>query len=114
MGFLRRQKSERDTQDERAVQAIVEAGGDLSLAREIDFYLYFSTFEAADSAARALVGEGFALAPPEVDDDGQWLLFAQRESVLSVARLRELEAPLEAAAARHGGEYDGWSAPASP
>ena len=71
----------------------------------VDFYLYFPTREASESAADALRNEGYEVVTRLGADEVNWLALARRD--VSEGALDSAEARMEELAAAHGGEYDG-------
>lgn len=96
--------------DRRTLEALRDAGADLTRPTEVSFYLYLPTEQAARRAAE----QG---ATPElrgtvrVGADGTaWLCLLTGEMVPTEASIRAASTRLELLASSLGGEYDGWEA----
>lgn len=97
--------------------ALQAEGADLTAPRHVLHCLYFPTGETAslarDEIARASWQVQVREPLPEFPD--QWLVLAERPAaVLTPDFVRETTDFMEAVAARHGGEHDGWEAGAEP
>ena len=97
------------SEEELAVDELREAGADLSARRRVDHYLYFPTRMLADPAVEELRRLGFGAEVDLDEESHDWLVLATHEIVVSVPELARLRERLEALAAAHGGEYDGWN-----
>ena len=96
--------------DRQVLAAFRDAGGDVDKPTEVNFYLYFPTRDAAE---RAAASAGTPQMPAYVDrgaDGKSWLCFVSGQMVPSEAAIRAASVRLQAIAAAHGGEYDGWEA----
>ena len=96
--------------DQQVLAELRKAGGDLSKATEVNYYLYFHDRNAADSAA-AHAGAGPLVATVRrAGDDSAWLCFVSGTMVPSEAAIRAHTVRLVEIARKYGGEYDGWEA----
>ena len=106
---------EPSSEEKQAIERIRRAGGDPEKPRRVDFYLYFPSQETAIAAADDLRSDGYpTIVARAADGDSGWLVLATRTIVLTGGDLRREQQRLDALARRHGGEYDGWNAPAEP
>lgn len=100
--------------DGKVIAQLRRAGSDLSQPHDIDFFLYFPTEQAARAAALALDGRGFAVETGKAAQGPKWLMQLTRRMHPVERDLVALRRELDALAARHGGEYDGWGSPVVP
>ena len=105
--------------DTAVVDALCKAGADLSQAREVAHYFYFSNELDAEAVAGELQREGLSVRDPIRIDDGTnspnpWSVRAMINAVVSVRSAQESTSRFRALAFRHHGEYDGWEAAAKP
>lgn len=95
--------------DDRAVlQQLREAGSDLSKPHQIEFYLYFTTEEAAGKAAEKLEAEGFEGEMRRAPDLTRWMCLVYQQMVPELSKIAALKRRLGKLAQEFGGEYDGW------
>jgi len=99
--------------DVEVLENMRQHGSDMSRPHPIDYYLYFPVEEQARAAASSLQGVGYDILRVEVGAgaDGKWLVLAQKTLVPSAEDVIASTDQMEALAARHGGEFDGWEAP---
>ena len=98
--------------DEAVLHALKAAGSDLSRPHEIEFFVYVPTMEACVAVSAALVPAGFPTVGSKKAADGSgWVCTAKTTMVPDLDALRTIRRKMEALAAEHGGEYDGWGAP---
>lgn len=98
-----------EQQDASVLDSLRDAGSDLSKPHQIDFFFYFPDQASANAAAKDLRTLGYrivGLAP--TSDESAWHLQALRSMVPELATMNQSTRELNALAARHGGEYDGW------
>jgi hypothetical protein len=97
--------------DRRVMELMVEGGGDLSSATEVNHYLYFPAKESAERAGKRLSERGFGVeVGPPLKGYRDWCLFATHTAVVSESSIGLLRAAMERIAAEFGGKYDGWEA----
>ncbi|MEP7337784.1 MAG: ribonuclease E inhibitor RraB [Acidobacteriota bacterium] len=95
--------------DDRVVlQQLREAGSDLSKPHQIEFYLYFTTEEAAGKAAEKLEAEGFEGEMRRAPDLTRWMCLVYQQMVPELSKIAALKRRLGKLAQEFGGEYDGW------
>jgi regulator of RNase E activity RraB len=105
--------------DRLVVEALVNAGADLSQSREVLHYFYFSDKKTASSVVTELRQEGFEVeAPlqiaPVEEARNPWRVLATVETVVNLGMAQASTRRFRSLAAQHGGEYDGWEAAAKP
>lgn len=97
--------------DDATLDALREAGADLSLETETRFYLYFPTEGSARQAARVATTEGYvALVQAPLEGYANWLCLLTRTLVPSSVEIKAARARLEELATSLHGEFDGWEA----
>ena len=83
-------------------------GADIEQPREIEFFLYFPTEDAAGKAASLLAEGGFQVQITPAHGEEKWICFATIQMVPDVAALMRLRKQFNGLADQLGGEYDGW------
>ena len=108
-GRIDRQRIE----NRRVCEALERHGDKLTQGREIDHWSYFPTPEAVDAYIAEVNVAGFQVRSRPVGDRGAMRYGAQvwRVDIPSYGGIDDVTLPLFEAAARHGGEYDGWECP---
>lgn len=96
--------------DAQVLQALREAGADLTKETEVNFYLYFPTRDSAVRAAESHHTPGFTATVDQGADGKTWLCRISGTMVPSEAAIRSAGERLQALASSLGGEYDGWEA----
>ena len=96
--------------DRETLRALRESGADLTRATEVRYYLYFPTEEAARAAAARASTPELRATVRRAADDSAWLCLVEGEMVPTEGAIHAASARLQAVAATHGGEYDGWEA----
>lgn len=97
--------------DDATLEALRDAGADLSLATETRFYLYFPTEATARHAANTATSEGYAAIVREpLEGYADWLCLLTRTLVPSRSEIKAARARLEHLAISLHGEFDGWEA----
>lgn len=98
-------------QNRHTIEALAEAGDDLSIEREVEHYLFFQTRSSMERAVASLSAHGFALKDEVNDDESDHAYGAvvvKTESVLP-EQVEETTALLFDAALEQHGYYEGWS-----
>jgi hypothetical protein len=96
--------------DRQTLQALANAGADLSKPTHALFYLYFDSQEvAARALASAETTTLSGTVRPAATGQG-WLLLLEGTMVPTEAAIHETSHRLSALARSLGGEYDGWEA----
>jgi hypothetical protein len=97
--------------DERVLMHLRGLGCDTKTPRGVRHYIYLPAADHAAAVASVLEREGWETS---VQEDGNvWLVVAACLRVLSEQMVRETRDRLEALAALHDGQYDGWEAEAT-
>jgi len=92
---------------------MMQQGADLSQPRHALYYLYFTSPQAAESAAVDGRGAGYAceVRDPLPAYPGQWSVVCQRfDAVLDIEGARRADDLFQGIADRLDGEFDGWEA----
>lgn len=110
--MIRGKRKERQSQDvdRNTLSELADAGSDLSLPHEMEFFFYLPTEQAAQSVAETLRREGFAIRLEAVDPGHDWLCLGTREMTPAHDELQRLRTRFTTLAESHGGAYDGWGA----
>lgn len=114
LDFLFPGKVDRQKIENRRVCQVLEQHGDkLTAKREIDHWSYFPSAEAVDAYLAEVSVNGFQVRSRPVSDEGEFRFGAQvwRVDLPAFDNIDDVTLPLFEAAARHGGEYDGWECP---
>jgi hypothetical protein len=100
--------------DAEVIDQLRAAGADLSQAREVRYYLYVPTEEAANDVADRVArdGRGIEVTPAATGSD--WLVLITEAAVVDEATMAARREEFEGAVAESGGEYDGWEAAVEP
>jgi hypothetical protein len=96
--------------DRQTLRALRDAGADLTKATEVNFYLYFPSQAAADSAAAQATTPELPTQVKRAADGSAWLCLVSGEMVPTEEAIHAASTRLQAVAVAHGGEYDGWEA----
>ena len=96
--------------DRQTLHALRDAGADLTKPTEVNFYLYFPTEAAATAAAAQAWSSSLPTRVVPGAMDSGWLCLASGTLVPTDEAIRAASTRLQAVAAEHGGEYDGWEA----
>ncbi|MDD2838277.1 MAG: DUF695 domain-containing protein [Sulfuricurvum sp.] len=98
-------------QNRHTIEALVEAGDDLNISREVEHYLFFQTKSSMERAVTQLASHGFSLKEYVHDDESDYAYGAvliKNESVLPAA-VEETTTSLYESAIQEHGYYEGWS-----
>lgn len=98
-------------QNRHTIEALVEAGDDLKIAREVEHYLFFQTKSALDRAVSFLLAHGFALKEHVTDDESDFAYGAvlTKHEPIVPSQVEESTALLFDTALQEHGHYEGWS-----
>lgn len=103
--------------DQRVIQALANAGSDISRPTDIVFYLYIPKQEDAEKCFAALWNLGYRAnlsqppgSLPNGTAESRWGVVSHLEAVPSSAALTAARQLMETLAAECAGEYDGWEA----
>jgi hypothetical protein len=94
--------------DQATLDALREAGSDLSKVHPFDFYFYHNEQLGAQHICAELRDIGFQVIVRAGAIEGEWLCLASLGMVPSIDKLNELNSDFNELINRHGGEYDGW------
>lgn len=98
-----------ETGDAKVISALQDAGSDLSKPHQIEFFLLFPDAERAQAATTELMRRGYDTAPPEKSPEHEtWTVYASRRMLPELDLITASTQDLDALAARHGGDFDGW------
>lgn len=114
LNFLLPGKNDRQRIENRRVCEALERNGDrLTMEREIDHWSYFESAAAVDAYLAEVATNGFQVRSRPISDERALHFGAQvwRLDIPSYDGIDGITLPLFEAAARHGGEYDGWESP---
>lgn len=98
-------------QSRHTIEALIEAGDDLSLQREVEHYFYFQTKSALERFLQSLNAYGFTLKEYVEDNESDYTYGAiviKTESVLP-EQVKETTSMLYDAVLQEHGHYEGWS-----
>ena len=98
-------------QSRHTIEALVEAGDDLSLEREVEHYFYFQTKSALERFLQSLNVYGFTLKEYVEDNDSDHTygaIVVKTEAILP-EQVKETTLMLYDAVLQEHGHYEGWS-----
>jgi regulator of RNase E activity RraB len=98
-------------QNRHTSEALIEAGDDLNLEREIEHYLFFQTKSSLERAVSFLAAHGFALKEYVNDDESDYAygVVLTKHETIAPDQVEESTALLFDAALEQHGHYEGWS-----
>jgi regulator of RNase E activity RraB len=98
-----------EQQDAEVIENLRASGSDLSKPHDVDFFFYFASKAHAERAAQELAAASYRGVTLERGPEGRvWQVHTKRMMVPRLDAMSASTRALEALAARHGGEYDGW------
>ena len=77
---------------------------------DVEAFLYFDARPAAEDVARTLSGDGYAVTVNDAAVEDRWGVVARRVTTAHPLAIVAMRRQMEALAAEHGGEFDGWGA----
>lgn len=98
-------------QNRHTITALVEAGDDLSIPREVEHYLFFQTKSAMERAVSQLASHGFEVKEYVTDDESDYaygVILIKNESITADV-VEETTTSLYESAMQEHGHYEGWS-----
>ncbi|MDD2951223.1 MAG: DUF695 domain-containing protein [Sulfuricurvum sp.] len=98
-------------QNRHTIDALVEAGDDLSIPREVEHYLFFQTKSSMERAVSQLASHGFEVKEYVNDDEsdyGYGVVLVKLEAITSDI-VEETTTSLYESAMQEHGLYEGWS-----
>jgi len=102
-----------DRRDAQTLDALRDAGSDLSKPAHVIVYLYFEAEDegGARTAASEVGALGYEVRVTEPSHGvEQWAVVGEATLAPTPEAVAKLRADLEGIARRHGGEFDGWEA----
>lgn len=97
--------------DAEVIEQLRQAESNLEKPHPIEFFFYFPTETAADSACDVLKSRDFSVSVRPGASTSDFLCLAEKLLIPTVDELNRLTSEFESLAARLGGEYDGWGSP---
>jgi hypothetical protein len=97
--------------DAAVIEQLREAGSNLEKPHPIEFFLYFPTEAAAESACETLRSRDFSVSVRPSASTSEFLCFATKLLIPTIDELSRLTTELDTLASELGGEYDGWGSP---
>ena len=98
-----------EQQDARVIENLVAAGSDISKLHNIDFFMLLPSKAKAKAAATDIEQLGYTIASVDRPaGQSQWQVHATRVMAPQLEAMTATTRTLEAVAAKHGGDYDGW------
>ena len=99
--------------DEQVINALIEAGSDVSKPHAVDFFLDFSGLEDATLACNELLSTGYEIEVSDLSEDQDPFFYCQATDLVipSLENIREIGYQMDELAESHNGNYDGWRAP---
>lgn len=98
-------------QNRHTLSALIEAGDDLSIPREVEHYLFFQTKSSLDRTVSQLASHGFELKEFVTDDESDYaygVVLVKNEQITPVV-VEETTTSLYESAMQEHGHYEGWS-----
>lgn len=98
-------------QNRHTITALVEAGDDLNISREVEHYLFFQTKSAMERAVSQLASHGFEVKEYVTDDESDYaygVILIKNESITTEV-VEETTTSLYESAIQEHGHYEGWS-----
>lgn len=103
------------TDDDRAViEALRQAGADLTQPRDVRHYLYVPDQRIAEFLVPHLREIGFGVETSPAAEGDTWLVLVSGIAMVTEEEIADARATLEGLAAKVRGTYDGWEAAATP
>ena len=97
--------------DAKTVQALREAGSDISKPHPIDFFFYgFVDRASAERFSQELNRPGWKFDAHQTPEASDWTVIASTVMVPDAREISDMRARFDALATKFGGEYDGWEA----
>ena len=100
--------------DGAAIEAIAASGVDLAHPVLLRHVLLVNDPAAAEALAAAAGADGYDVRLDTHDGGWTWIVRATETAVLTPVHAARARARLTSLASRHGAEYEGWEAAASP
>lgn len=98
-----------EKQDASVIENLVSAGSDISKPHNIDFFMFMPSKSKAKLAAAEMEQLDYSIASVErASGQSQWQIHAIRVMAPQLEAMTATTRTLQAVAAKHGGDYDGW------
>jgi len=98
-------------QNRHTITALLEAGDDLSIPREVEHYLFFQTKTSMERAVAQLASHGFSVKEHVHDDESDYaygVVLIKNEMIVPEI-VEETTTSLYESAMQEHGHYEGWS-----
>lgn len=98
-------------QNRHTITALIEAGDDLTIAREVEHYLFFQTKSAMERAVSQLASHGFEVKEYVTDDESDYAygVILLKNEPITPEVVDETTTSLYESAIQEHGHYEGWS-----
>lgn len=98
-------------QNRHTISALVDAGDDLTLPREIEHYLFFQTKSSMERAVAQLASHGFAVKEYVSDEESDYAygVVLVKSEPITPEVVEETTTSLYESAIQEHGNYEGWS-----
>ncbi len=98
-------------QNRHTIRALLEAGDDLGIAREVEHYLFFQTKSAMDRAVSQLASHAFEVKEYVTDDENDYAygVVLIKTEPITPETVDETTTSLYESAMQEHGHYEGWS-----
>lgn len=98
-------------QNRHTIAALVEAGDNLTLAREVEHYLFFQTKSSMERTAAQLASHGFEVKEYVTDDESDYAygIILIKTEAITPEIIEETTTSLYESAIQEHGYYEGWS-----
>lgn len=98
-------------QNRHTITALVEAGDELSLPREVEHYLFFQTKSSMERAIAQLASHGYAVKDYATDDESDYAygVVLLKIEAITPDLVEETTTSLYESAIQEHGLYEGWS-----
>ena len=103
-----------DGGDGAVLDQLREAGADLSKARDVRYYLYVASQDAATQVANQLSADERTVDVSPGASGSDWLILVNEQVVVNADTLAARRSEFESALDPVDGVYDGWEAAAEP
>jgi regulator of RNase E activity RraB len=100
--------------DRQVIEALRQAGADLSQPRDVRHYLYVPNEKIATLLGPRIEQIGFTVDTRPEAEGSRWLILISGTAMVTAEEIASFRKTFEALAEKAGGEYDGWEAAASP
>ncbi|MDD5051155.1 MAG: DUF695 domain-containing protein [Sulfuricurvum sp.] len=98
-------------QNRHTISALLEAGDDLSIPREVEHYLFFQTKSSMERAVAQLASHGFDVKEYVTDDESDYAygVILIKIELITPEVVEETTTSLYESAMQEHGHYEGWS-----